>query len=100
MLAGSTGMWHRSSISSADTLLPAGSTPACRGSSSSALAERADSSLLLIWLPVVVANQTGSVGSPAPSGGLQHAQHPQQKFACHSVRKDRKLDTQGKWSCT
>jgi hypothetical protein len=40
------------------------------------------------------------VGSPAPSGGLQHAQHPQQKFACHSVRKDRKLDTQGKWSCT
>jgi hypothetical protein len=62
----------RSSISSAETLLPASITPAARGSSSSAFAERADSSLLLIWLPVVVANQPSCpAAAPHAAGSLQ-----------------------------
>jgi hypothetical protein len=62
----------KSSISSADTQLPASITPSALGSSSNALAERADSNLLLIWLPVEDANQPSCpAAAPHAAGSLQ-----------------------------
>mmetsp|Transcript_19337 Transcript_19337/g.49198 ORF Transcript_19337/g.49198 Transcript_19337/m.49198 type:complete len:338 (-) Transcript_19337:281-1294(-) len=59
-------MCARSSMSRADTWLPAASTPEARGISSRALADRALSSRLLIWLPVLSAHHPHS-SPPAPS---------------------------------
>lgn len=54
------------------TYIPASITPSARGNSSSAFAERALSSLLLIWLPVLVAYQPSDPAAvPHPSGTLQ-----------------------------
>eukprot|EP00882_Tetradesmus_deserticola_P010112 GHRQ01010683.1.p1 GENE.GHRQ01010683.1~~GHRQ01010683.1.p1 ORF type:complete len:145 (-),score=30.47 GHRQ01010683.1:144-578(-) len=69
------GMNPKSSISSADTVLPAATTPSARGSSSNAFADRADSSLLLIWLPVEQAYQPSCpAAAPQELGILRSGQ--------------------------
>mmetsp|Transcript_32455 Transcript_32455/g.71688 ORF Transcript_32455/g.71688 Transcript_32455/m.71688 type:complete len:300 (-) Transcript_32455:476-1375(-) len=66
----------RSSISRADTRVPAARVPAAWGSSNRALADLALSSLLLIWLPVLRAHQHHTSGSaPSTPPGTGHLLH-------------------------
>lgn len=53
-----TGIICKSSMRRAETTLPAARMPEARGISRMAFAERALSSLLLIWLPVLVAHSS------------------------------------------
>jgi hypothetical protein len=77
---------------------PGSITPSALGSSSSALADRALSSLLLIWLPVLVAYQPREPAEdPQAAGNLQAGataqqhtsqarQHTEQDFKRHNLR--------------